>query len=107
MTERWTASRLIEVTPGGQRTDVTADVLALSDENARLRALYENVTGNRERFGWTINHLLECEESLRVAEEHARDADEASTQAAFWRARALELGASEDEYRNAYPLGGQ
>jgi hypothetical protein len=27
------------------------------------------------------------------------DADEASAQAAFWRARALELGAREDEYR--------
>lgn len=41
----------------------------LEVENARLRELYENVTGNRERFGWTIDHLLECEESLRVAEE--------------------------------------
>lgn len=41
----------------------------LEVENARLRELYENVTGNRERFGWTIDHLLECEEALRVAEE--------------------------------------
>jgi hypothetical protein len=38
--------------------------------------------------------------SLKVeANEDARDADEASMQAAFWRARAVDLGASESEYR--------
>ncbi len=36
----------------------------LKAENDRLRALYENAVGNRERFGWTINHLLECEDAL-------------------------------------------
>lgn len=41
---------------------------ALRTENERLRELYENVVGNRERFGWTINHLLECEEALRTVE---------------------------------------
>lgn len=45
-------------------------------ENKRLRELYENAVGNRKRFGWTINHLLECEESLRVAEEHHAEAVE-------------------------------
>lgn len=44
----------------------------LSAENKRLRELYENVVQNREQFGWTINHLLECEDALRMAEE-ARD----------------------------------
>lgn len=38
-------------------------------ENERLRDLYENLADNRERFGWTINHLLECEEALRAAQE--------------------------------------
>jgi hypothetical protein len=37
----------------------------LRAENDRLRELYENAVGNRERFGWTINHLLEAEEALR------------------------------------------
>lgn len=49
-----------------------AAVERLSAENARLRELYENVVQNREQFGWTINHLLECEDALRMAEE-ARD----------------------------------
>jgi hypothetical protein len=43
----------------------------LRAENDRLRELYENAVGNRERFGWTINHLLECEEALRSAEQEA------------------------------------
>jgi hypothetical protein len=43
----------------------------LRAENDRLRELYENVVGNRERFGWTINQLLECEEALRCAEQEA------------------------------------
>lgn len=42
----------------------------LEAENKRLRELYENAVGNRERFGWTINHLLECEEALRTVEEN-------------------------------------
>jgi hypothetical protein len=42
----------------------------VQNENTRLRKLYENVTKNRSRFGWTINHLLECEESLRISQEH-------------------------------------
>jgi predicted nuclease with TOPRIM domain len=49
---------------------------ALRAENDRLRALYENAVGNREQFGWTINHLLECEEALRTVEaevERLRD----------------------------------
>ena len=45
------------------------------EENKRLRALYENVTRNQEQFGWTINHLLECEEALRVVEAHAAERD--------------------------------
>jgi len=36
---------------------------------------------------------------IGVDAEDARDADAASMQAAFWRARALELGANEDEWR--------
>lgn len=43
----------------------------LRAENKRLRELYENVVGNRERFGWTIDHLLECDEALRCAEAEA------------------------------------
>jgi hypothetical protein len=43
----------------------------LRAENDRLRELYENAVGNRERFGWTINHLLEAEEALRCAEQEA------------------------------------
>lgn len=43
---------------------------AALEENKRLRELYENVTANRERFGWTINHLLECQEALRTVEQH-------------------------------------
>jgi hypothetical protein len=43
----------------------------LRAENDRLRDLYENAVGNRERFGWTINHLLEAEEALRCAEQEA------------------------------------
>jgi hypothetical protein len=46
-------------------------VEALEAENTRLRLLYENAIGNRERFGWTIDHLLECEEALRTVEERA------------------------------------
>lgn len=38
--------------------------------------------------------------------EAENDADAASFQAAFWRARAIELGASEDEFRKTH-LGGQ
>lgn len=45
----------------------------LRDENTRLRDLYENVVGNRERFGFTINHLLECEEALRTVEAAATE----------------------------------
>ena len=45
----------------------------LEAENKRLRELYENVTGNRERFGWTINHLLECEETLHTTEAEVID----------------------------------
>jgi hypothetical protein len=33
-------------------------------ENERLRELYQNVTQNQERFGWTINHLLECDDAV-------------------------------------------
>jgi hypothetical protein len=43
----------------------------LRAENDRLRELYENAVGNRKRFGWTINHLLEAEEALRCAEQEA------------------------------------
>jgi hypothetical protein len=42
-------------------------------------------------------------ERLREAlREASNDADVASFQAAFWRARAIELGASEDEWRRAH-----
>jgi hypothetical protein len=54
-----------------ERDALSARVEALEAENKRLRALYENVTVNRERFGFTINHLLECEEALRCVEERA------------------------------------
>jgi hypothetical protein len=40
-------------------------------ENKRLRELYENAIGNRERFGWTINHLLEADEAVRTITEEA------------------------------------
>lgn len=43
--------------------------------------------------------LIVPAEDLRALEADARDAGEASMQAAFWRARAIELGASEDEWR--------
>jgi hypothetical protein len=43
----------------------------LRAENDRLRDLYENAVTNRKNFGWTINHLLECEEALRMAEGEA------------------------------------
>jgi hypothetical protein len=64
-------------------------------ENARLRELYENVTGNRERFGWTINHLLECEEALRVAEEQLAGAVEALRE--IKRVAAIEAPPVSDE----------
>jgi hypothetical protein len=48
---------------------------ALREENARLRELYENAVQNRDRFGWTINHLLECEEALRTAQEEMAKAE--------------------------------
>lgn len=43
--------------------------------------------------------VAEAEAEADRLREDARDAGEASMQAAFWRARAIELGASEDEYR--------
>lgn len=43
----------------------------LRAENKRLRELYENAVINRGRFGWTINHLLECEEALNMVEGEA------------------------------------
>lgn len=36
--ERWTASRMIEITRSGERIDITADVIALSEEAIRLRS---------------------------------------------------------------------
>lgn len=56
--------------------DLRAERDAALAENARLRELYENAVGNRERFGWTINHLLECEEALRVSEAQQRKAEQ-------------------------------
>ena len=32
------------------------------------------LTEGQERFGWTINHLLECEEALRTVESAAAEA---------------------------------
>jgi hypothetical protein len=43
-----------------------SDIEHWQAENARLRELYENAVGNRERFGWTINHLLEPLACVRV-----------------------------------------
>jgi hypothetical protein len=48
-----------------------AEISALEAEVDLLRGLYENAVGNRERFGWTINHLRECEEALRCVEQEA------------------------------------
>lgn len=39
--ERWSASRFTETTHGGQRLDVTDDVIALAAEVERLRAAIE------------------------------------------------------------------
>jgi hypothetical protein len=41
-------------------------------------------------------------QSVAELREDYSDAGEASMQAAFWRARAVELGASETEYRERY-----
>jgi hypothetical protein len=48
-------------------------------------------------------------EQLQGTVESARDADAASMQAAFWRARAIELGADPDEWKrhDAATFGGQ
>jgi hypothetical protein len=61
---------------------------ALEAQNTRLRELYENVVGNRERFGWTIDHLLECEEALRTVEARV-EALEAQRDEALELARAI------------------
>ena len=58
-----------------------SDIEHWQAENARLRELYENAVGNRERFGWTINHLLECDETLRVTNEQLAGAVEERDQA--------------------------
>jgi hypothetical protein len=50
-------------------TGMQEEIDRLKAENARLRELYENATGCREKFGWTINHLLEGDEALRTVEE--------------------------------------
>ena len=70
-----------DITPSPAELMRQHELAALRDErdvalaeNKSLRELYENVTGNRERFGWTINHLLECEDALRAAEERAEEA---------------------------------
>lgn len=39
-------------------------------ENERLRALYDNARSFKAR-GWSIDHLMECEEALRCVEETA------------------------------------
>lgn len=39
----------------------------LKRENERLRELYDNLRGFKEK-GWTIDHLMECEEALRCVE---------------------------------------
>lgn len=44
---------------------------ALKAENERLRDLYENAVINKGRFGFTINHLLECDEARRTVEQEA------------------------------------
>lgn len=36
-------------------------------ENERLRALYDHAVALKAR-GWTIDHLLECEEALRTVQ---------------------------------------
>lgn len=45
----------------------SARIDALERENERLRGLYDNLRGFAEK-GWTIDHLMECEEALRCAE---------------------------------------
>lgn len=66
--------------PGSRLKELHAAEVERDDlraENQRLRDLYENAIGNRERFGWTINHLLECEDALRTIEATATRATEA------------------------------
>lgn len=72
---------------------------SLEAENARLRALYENAVGNRERFGWTINHLLEADEAVRTIEEEAERLREALT---FYADRRNHAGVGVSQvYRDA------
>lgn len=64
------------------------------EEAKRLRALYENAVGNRERFGWTINHLLECEDALACVEAKAEQA-EADRDALLKAIEAMEFATSD------------
>jgi DNA repair exonuclease SbcCD ATPase subunit len=50
-----------------------AQLAEVEAENVRLRELYENVAAIKAR-GWTIDHLMECEESLRTVEVAASEA---------------------------------
>jgi hypothetical protein len=104
--------------PMQEAADKTKEINDLRAENARLRALYENVTGNRERFGWTINHLLECEAALTLSAEHhhAAGVAEGRAAAAKWlreqrhddKRRTLEWSHAADAIEAAFPTtGGQ
>lgn len=63
-------------------------------------ALMRHLRGSHEAIvGAKDVSIAALDRKLAGAIEDARDAGEASMQAAFWRARAIELGASEDEYQ--------
>lgn len=69
------------------RTHYAKSVAVLPSERVMLAAMLQGIT-----FAAAV---------LEPRLEDADDAGEASTQAAFWRQRAIELGADEAEYRNS------
>lgn len=46
------------------------DMRRVKAENERLRELYANAVAIKER-GWSIDHLMECDEALRTVETYA------------------------------------
>jgi hypothetical protein len=77
---------------------VEAEIARLKAENERLRELYENVVGNRERFGWTINHLLECDEALRVAEARVAELESSEGHTLIPNEHLIELATSREPH---------
>lgn len=63
----------------------------LREENARLRELYDNQRGFAEQ-GWTIDHLMECEEALRTVTPIAARADDLEKALRFYASRTNHRG---------------